>query len=262
MDNGFLLHHSTQHIVNRLQGDNLVLVSFIQKLMGFCSDGFLIEIQMSVQHGLVKHKPQRTFDPERIIRAALRFTCDVIHRFEAKTADAAQLKRAVLQYIHCIHTELAADFGAFLYAYTVRCKIRNNLPDSAALTEGLFDHLQLFLSNAFDLKEAFGIVLHDLNSIKTEGSNDGFRFLLTDAFDQTGGKVCHNAVLGFRNDFGTFFHLELQTVFAVLPGTVHVHFNHRCGRQMITDCGKADHTVTVIVGTAGSTGNRFILGFE
>ena len=75
--------------MNCLQGDNLVLVSFVQQRMGFCADGFLVKIQVPVQHGLVEHKPQRTLDPERIIRAALCFTCDVIHRFEPESADAA-----------------------------------------------------------------------------------------------------------------------------------------------------------------------------
>ena len=127
---------------------------------------------------------------------------------------------------------------------------------------GVLDLCKPFLCNAANLKKPVWLMFQNLQSINTKLFNDRVGCLLSDAFQQTGGKIIADALQCGRHDFLPMIDLKLKPVFSVLPLSIHLDLHRIRLRQFDADGGKADQVVVIAIGAPGLCGYAAVLRFH
>lgn len=127
---------------------------------------------------------------------------------------------------------------------------------------GILDLRKPLFRNAANLKKPVWLMLQYFQGIDTKLFNDRVGGLLSDTFQQTGGKIIADALQCGRHDLLPMIDLKLKSVFSVLPLSIHLDLHRIRLRQFDANGGKADQVVVIAIGAPGFCGYAAVLRFH
>ena len=127
---------------------------------------------------------------------------------------------------------------------------------------GVLDLCKPLLCNTADLKKPVWLMFQNLQSVDTKLFNDRVGCLLSDPFQQTGGKIIADALQCGRHDLLPMIDLKLKPVFSVLPLSIHLDLHRIRLRQFDANGSEADQVVMIAIGASGLCGYAAVLRFH
>ena len=202
---------------------------------------------------------ERTVDALRITQISTGFLYDGVNPLEAEPRHLTEIEGTLSHNVRTGRTEMLIDLLRGRRRDLEWSQQGHQDTHPAGFRIGVLDLRKPLLRNAANLKKPVWLMLQNLQSIDAKLFNDRVGGLLSDAFQQTGGKIIADALQCGRHDLLPMIDLKLKSVFSVLPLSIHLDLHRIRLRQFDANGGKADQVVVIAVGTPGLCGYAAVL---
>ena len=246
--------HGRQFLFDLAHGDAHLREGYplIEQLHSRFEQSLRLQIEMSVLCPCVLQRiKERTVDALRITQISTGFLYDGVNPLESEPRHLTEIEGTLSHDVCTGRTEMLIDLLRGRRRDLERGQQCHQDTHPAGFRIGVLDLRKPLLRNAADLKKPVWLMLQYFQSIDTKLFNDRVGGLLSDAFQQTGGKIIADALQCGRHDLLPMIDLKLKSVFSVLPLSIHLDLHRIRLRQFDANGSEADQVVVIAIGTPG-----------
>ena len=257
--------HGRQLLLDLAHGDAHLGKGYplIEQLHSRFEQSLCLQIEMSVLCPCVLQRiEQRTKNALRIAQISTGFLYDGINALEAEPRHLTEIEGTLSHNVCTGRAEMLIDLLRGRRRDLEWSQQGHQDTHPAGFRIGVLDLRKPLLRNAANLKKPVCLMLQYFQSIDTKLFNDRVGGLLSDALQQTGGKIIADALQCGRHDLLPMIDLKLEPVFSILPLSIHLDLHCIRLRQFDADGGKADQVVVIAIGAPGLCGYAAVLCFH
>ena len=254
--------HGRQFLFDLAHGDAHLWEGYplIEQLHSRFEQSLRLQIEMSVLCPCVLQRiKQRTVNALWITQVSTGFLHDGVNTLESESRHLTEIEGTLPHDVCTGRAEMLINLLRGRRRDLEWSQQGHQDTHPAGFRIGVLDLRKPFFRNATNLKKPVWLMFQNLQSIDTKLFDDRVGCLLSDAFQQTGGKIIADALQCGRHDLLPMIDLKLKPVFSVLPLSIHLDLHRIRLRQFDADGGKADQVVVIAVGTPGFCGYAAVL---
>ena len=257
--------HGRQLLFDLAHGDAHLREGYplIEQLHSRFEQRLRLQIEMPVLCPCVLQRiEQRTVNTLRITQISTGFLYDGVNPLEAEPRHLAEIEGTLSHDVRTGRAEMLIDLLRGRRRDLERGQQGHQDTHPAGFRIGVLDLCKPLLCNTADLKKPVWLMFQNLQSVDTKLFNDRVGCLLSDPFQQTGGKIIADALQCGRHDLLPMIDLKLKPVFSVLPLSIHLDLHRIRLRQFDANGSEADQVVMIAIGASGLCGYAAVLRFH